>query len=281
MVAITKLLKKGGSRFKYVETFQVVCDNPKELEAFLSLKTAEQDGMNNENFVHVALTRLPRFQRDCVIKANVSGTLFLKNELKAMTTLRNYPHVVQYICSFECLDDKRRWKRALNTSQFACDPNGKHSITFIVMEYIKYGDVSKLLAKPISKQQIYSLFMQTIFILYELGKVYCILHGDLHTGNILVKKTKQKTITYMGKYNVDIIGYRLVFVDFGRCVRLKKPHSTDHILSDIVLCLDIFRNYIRDRHPNLSERLKPLLHQDVAGVNFHRFIQDITNAFHL
>jgi serine/threonine protein kinase len=280
MVKVTKLLKNGGSRFHDVETFRVIYNNPSEFEMFLSLKNAEQDGMHDDDFVHVAVSRLPRLKKkECVIKANMSNTLFLKNELKAMRLLQNYPHVVQYLCHFECKDDKNRWKKDLGTEQFACDPNGTQNITFIVMEYIKYGRISKLLKDDLSNEVLSSLFLHTAYLLYELGKVYKISHGDLNTGNILIKRTKKKSIHFMNKFEVKTFGYKIVFVDFGRSYISKSSQHTENILTDITTVLDIYRNYIRDKNDDLSKSLEPILLQDVSQVKFKDFIESIKTCF--
>jgi serine/threonine protein kinase len=277
---VSKLTKTGGSRFHDVESFRIVCNDPSELEMFLSLKNANDEGLHNDEFVHVALSNMPRFRKQCVIKTNVSGTLFLKNELRAMRLLNEYPHVVQYLCHFECKDNKERWRDNLHTSRFACEANGNDMLTFIVMEYIKYGSIFKLLErKPMNKEVLYSLCLQTIYILYDLGKTYNISHGDLHTGNILIKKTKKRFMTIMNRFKIPLFGYRVVFVDFGRSYITKKPQRTSDILNDITIVLDVYRNYMKEDFPEIFNNLRNVLHQDVGNVSFGSFVEQIKECF--
>lgn len=143
MIRVDKLKKTGGSRFHELETFRVVCTDPNELEMFLSLQNSNTEGMDIESFVHVAVARMPRFSKQCVIKTNVTTSLVLQRELQAMQLLQNYPYVVQYLCHFTCIDDKKRWKHNLRQTQFACDPSGKKNLTFTVMEYVRKSENNK------------------------------------------------------------------------------------------------------------------------------------------
>jgi serine/threonine protein kinase len=279
MSSIIKLQKTGGSRFPDVETFRVVCNDPSEVELFFSLKDAREDGFTDEEFVHVAKGKLLRFQKSCIVKVNASNSKFLFQELKALNLLLAYPHVVQYLCHFTCKDHTRKWKNKLNAQTFACDPSGKRSLTFIVMEYIKFGSINKLLKESTSKELLLSLFLQTAMIMLELGKLYNILHGDLHTGNILIKKSKKKYFTYMRKYKIPLFGYRVVLIDFGRSKIYKSTLADADILDDIAIVFEIYRNHIKYRFRNLSECLSKILLQDLLTISFDSFLNQIIQCF--
>ena len=81
------------------------------------------------------------------------------------------------------------------------------------------------------------------------------LHGDLHLGNILFKKTKMRTITYsssnLGEFPIETGGYKVVIMDFEKSAYssglLRRPSEyawlssatlrIPHSLSDMfVLC---------------------------------------------
>lgn len=284
MITSIKLKKTGGSRFENVDTYKVVCDSPNELEIYSTLKSAEDDGSDDSNFVHVGLARMLRLKRQCVIKVNSSHNIFLDREMKALQLLQNYPHVVQYLCHFTCKDNKQRWKKVLQTSQFACDRNGTSNLTFVVMEYLKDGSIRDLLRNPdLTLEHMQSLFLQTAFILYELGKTYHVSHGDLHTGNVLLKKTKKNTLRFLKNYDhhhdVHVFGYKVVLVDFGRGRIFSHPCETDDILNDIAIVFQTYINNIQDIHQELSSKLMNVINKDFSDTDFFVFMQQIRQCF--
>lgn len=108
MVQILRLRKTGGSRLENVDTYRVACKHPKDIVAMLTYKSSMDDGSDDDTFVHVALAKLIKFNKHCVMKVFVSNTLPLKREMEALQHLENNSHVVQYVFHFSCNDHKSR-----------------------------------------------------------------------------------------------------------------------------------------------------------------------------
>ena len=98
----------------------------------------------------------------------------LLTELELLQALKNYKNVVQY-----SNDDVRRWKLRITNPIIPCN-NGTNPMTFIVMEYIKNGDLETFLKSHLSLQQLKSLFLQTAYVFMELGFIYNVHHGDVN-----------------------------------------------------------------------------------------------------
>ena len=113
-------------------------------------------------------------------------------EIELLKTLNNYKHVVQYICHISCNDYIKQWYKEIIKPITPCQVDNGDSLTFIVMEYIKDGDLIDFFNKSPTLQQLESLFFQTAYIFMEIGFTYNIYHGDVNSGNILLKKTSQK-----------------------------------------------------------------------------------------
>lgn len=209
------LKKGGGSRFKDVDTYKVVCSKPSEyIEIARSLKSAD---------AHVAIANLRSFKKQSVVKVLSSKNKHARKEIDILQRLKNFHHVVQYLCSFQCYDSKTRWMTPLETPTTACitSKKDKQKLTFIVMEYIENGDLVAFLQDPRrTANELLSFLLQSCLVIATLGYKYNISHGDLNSGNILVRKTNKETTYFIHskrktKIEIKTYGFMPVFLDFG------------------------------------------------------------------
>lgn len=260
MFSISKLPKRKKSRLDTQDTYKVVCQHPDKyvrVRPGSTLKSARSavgsgDGIND--FVHVAIGFLKKFKKTCVIKVHFSDSIFTKRELEIANRLKESPFVVKHICSYTCLDDKNRWMDKLpdiGKGMQTCledKENGKDKLTFIIMEYIENGDVCAFIQKA-SIQEIKALFLMTAVAIIDMAK-YRVVHGDLHSGNILLKFEEPRdskttvTISSTRAYTFNTYGIHPLFIDFGRSHVYESKISQRNVVEDILTMFTVFKNNV-------------------------------------
>lgn len=226
------LNKRAGARFLDVPTYKISCEN-KDLKTIESLKSAEEV----VEFTHVIKHKLP-----VVVKIHDADSNFADNEIKCLKTLSRFKYAVQYLCDFECYDDKSRWMNKLKKKTKFC-VHSKDKLRFIVMEYIEGGDLYAYLeSKDKPQKELFSFLMQIALVICILATKYHIYHGDLNTGNILIERTAENTIDYrlLGKkYRVETYGVYPKFIDFGRSGFYDERFEDKDILEDVYLIFNV------------------------------------------
>ena len=198
-----------------------------------------------------------------------------------MTQLSDYRNIVQFVCTFNCKGQKEMFmKKIKQPIQEVCSDDGDVDLTFIVMEYIVNGDIEKILNLR-NTEKLRSLVLQTALIIIELGTLYHVFHGDLNSGNILVKSTNKKEMKYIvyGKeYIVQTIGIRPVFIDFGRG-GFYDPRSKNkrNIIEDILTVLLVFSSYVII--PELKDRMRDVASRYAKSTKVDNLLLDIYNIF--
>jgi serine/threonine protein kinase len=214
------LSKTGGAGLRKVVTYRLACEE-KDVTGIKSLKTGEETMYGD--FGHVLQARLGNLKEPVIIKvfsaSNFSKPL-LDTELEVLKRLRGthfQRNLARYICDFSCLDDERRWNDSIERNRRLCIENGHDELHFVVMEYIPSGDVMEFV-KTANLKQVKSFLTQLVLTYADLMMNFTLLHNDVHSGNILVRKTIRKTASYhlAGKlYRVKTEGVMPVLVDFG------------------------------------------------------------------
>lgn len=281
----TYLTKKAGARFKDVDTYKVSCDNPTESFTILkSLKAAEDVGSGINEFVHVLIANIKKnttTNTTCVIKVHRADNLFVDREIKILQALQTYKNIVQYICHFECNNDIQIFMKPLGKHKPSlCNEKEDIKMKFIVMEYIHNGDIEPYL-KSQNVHTLKSIILQSALIIIELGHLHNIYHGDINSGNILIKSTHKSKLTYdvFGKqYHVTTSGVRPVFIDFGRGgfydTRSKNKRN---IVDDILIMLMVFSNYISI--DGMKDKIKHIVAAYERSSNIHKLLIDIETMF--
>ena len=286
-MTIQYLKKKGGARLKHVDTYKVICDDTSKFSCITSFMNGHESNSGNNEFSHIALAKYNKKDK-FVIKVLSSECVYLQREIEILKTLQTYKHVVQYICHISCNDNRPRWIKNIDKPITPCS-QGKDPLTFIVMEYIENGGISEFLESSPTLQEIKSIFFQTTYILMELGFTYKIHHGDINSGNILLKNTKiNKTLTFniLGEiYKVESQGFRVVLIDFGRGY-FYSNHSQKSILvnvfEEIVAAFDIYTRYISNT--KLKKKIKAILQEYMVSkkiYNISDFLDMVESMFYL
>lgn len=264
---LTLLPKKGGARMHDVSTYHVLCTDPnKHLTPRKTLKPGNELGSSPDAFVHVLLAKT-RDKQEVVVKVHEAGTLFIAKELSLMQRLAECKYAVRYICDFKCVDDKKRWMEELRGGQNLCKPDGPHNLHFIVMEYVRNGDLREFLETNTNADALRSLCLQTALALLEMGTVYKVSHGDINSGNILVYKTTKALMTFRvfdKVYKVQSCGFYPVFIDFGRGGLYEATSKNlRYIVDEVLIALSMYNSWIK------NNEVKMRLQDIILTINNH------------
>lgn len=128
------------------------------------------------------------------------------------------PTFIKFNCLFSCLDNFSELK---NTTKTVCKKEGE-PVSIILMPYIEEERIELWkwvrnnfdLMKNVMKHVFLSLF-------YAKQKIGFI-HGDLHLGNVLLKKSNRKEITYGDYGSLQVLGLMPVIMDFDKSNFLEK-----------------------------------------------------------
>lgn len=280
------LSKKGGSRLRDVRTYKIECES-NQMKAIQSLKAANE--LPESDFTHVALSKLKSLSKPIIVKMHEAGSPFATTELNILKILMNTPierNIVKYLCDFTCEDDKSRWEFNIKQHQKFCPPTlpqgTKTSLHFIALEYIPNGDIVDFFKSNPSPQQLSSLFVQCALTIIDLGKTYKIRHGDLYSGNILIKRTSKKLLVYSlneTPHSVETHGIIPVFIDFGRGSQGLHVRKRE-IMDDIMKLFYVYSNWLDDA--SLKTKVREFVSKEYAikrSTGWESFVDKIKELF--
>ena len=136
---------------------------------------------------------------------------------------------IRYLCTFPCFDDTaKKAPKTKNgdrpkpfTKNICQAPHTKENLqNVLVMPYIQGGSIENYVFTQDNIQLLQSLLAHTIMSLTVAYDRIQFIHGDLHLGNILFKKTTKTEITYSIRGSEPIVlptvGYKVVIMDFEK-----------------------------------------------------------------
>lgn len=255
----TYLPKTGGARMRDVHTIKLCQEN--KLLGYHSIKSAEETGLKEDEFVHVILSQLKDHEFPVIVKIHDENSMYTKNELRYLKKMRNFENSVEMICHFSCMDHKPRWlSRVADKSVKFCN-NKNDLLHFFVLEYIENGDISQFF-QTTESVKIMSFIIQTALAIMIMGVHYKTCHGDLNSGNILAATTQISRMSYSlfdKEYRVKTFGTMPKFIDYGRS---HKPSDNIAIMDQVIICLSILVNHIAPPVSSLKQKLRDFLHQE-------------------
>jgi DNA replication protein DnaD len=93
---------------------------------------------------------------------------------------------------------------------------------YLVNEVANYGTLQKWINKPRSRKEMLSMTFQVFVGLYSMKHQFNMIHGDLHSENVLVISSRERRTTYSEyilnntSYYIPDNGYQFLIADFGR-----------------------------------------------------------------
>lgn len=125
------------------------------------------------------------------------------------------PNFIKYYCSFTCSDDVKKFIN-MKAPEYICGRDGD-IMGYIVMPLYREGSVTDYRWVEKKIKILKSVVKQTILALASAFIRLGFVHEDLHTGNILVRKTKKTEINYPDiDLKVPTEGMFTIVMDFQR-----------------------------------------------------------------
>lgn len=249
---------------KNVQTFRASCAAGDKTGATAWLIATETlkgpDEAAYDAFVHVMKGLLHR--SPVVIKLQDVGHLSEREaRIAALLTRHAPPNVIVPICEFKCKNDLIEWKRPLTSAKQFCSGNTDTTSVF-VMEYIPHNLIEFLSTTSVTASVYRSILKQLGFALANLHVGLKITHGDIGSGNLMIKITEPpRTIHYTinGEvYSVDTLGYEPILIDFQRSYRYSGQTDYGILADEIAMTFDVIVRWAKDPPFSLTGVLEEL-----------------------
>jgi serine/threonine protein kinase len=241
-----------GGRITKIDTFYTCCNEKiREDAEWIINKSIQSLDETTYGFAIVGLSEL--LQKPVIIKMMLNDPQG-RREVKTQRFFKLHPHrnIVQGICEFKCLDSPIRWKVDLKKPKKLCHPREQSEskeFIVIVQEYIQKGDLESQY-KEWNYDQWKSLFLQTLFAIFELFEQYGFTYGDWKLRNILLDETIDKRVVYNAFGREWIVentyGLSPVFTDFSLC-EFEENKKSRYLAYQISFCIDMYGRACPDK----------------------------------
>ena len=199
----TATSRKTSYKFKLNCQSKLTTDNPTTKDWLTVIKHISDEHpvlkgvLEKRKEVVVKYGKPSDIQKDYVIAESLSG---LSNFLK-------------YYCTFTCEDDLSDLRRR----PYLCDPSAiaKQPYGFIVMPYFPLGSMMEYRWDRGNFELMKSTVKQVCFAMLQAFEKHGMVHRDLHTGNVMLRRTKKVSVTY-GSRALPTAGMYPIIIDFGR-----------------------------------------------------------------
>lgn len=143
--------------------------------------------------------------------------------------LLDIPNFIRYFCLIKCNDDIKNIINNKNTiSNYKICHYGDNQIGILVMKEYDLGSIDNYIWNENNFELLKNIIKQVIFsIIYAYNKKGFI-HGDLHTGNILLKPKRNCLIKYENK-TLNLYDLEVVIMDFEKSKLQQKNKMSDLI----------------------------------------------------
>jgi serine/threonine protein kinase len=251
-VPFTHHERMDGGRITNIDTFYACCSENIITDAeWIINKSIQSLDETSYGFAIVGLSEL--LQTPVIVKIMLNDPQG-RREVKTQRFFKVHPHrnIVQGICEFKCLDSPIRWKVDLKRPKKLCHPRKQSEskeFIIIIQEYIQKGDLESGY-KEWNYGQWKSLFLQTLFAIFELFEQYGFTYGDWKLRNILLDETIDKRVVYnaFGKEWIveNTYGLSPVFTDFSLC-EFEENKKSRYLAYQISFCIDMYGRACPDK----------------------------------
>ena len=127
------------------------------------------------------------------------------------------PNFIKFFCIFTCNDSfDQVLHQNYSSRPYICKgPNVNTKIACIIMPYCNLGSMNSYRWKKHQVDEFKNILKQICFALYIAYINTGFVHSDLHSGNVLLRHTKKKNITYED-VSLDIHNKYALIMDFQK-----------------------------------------------------------------
>lgn len=140
------------------------------------------------------------------------------------------PNFLKYLCCFACDDtihDINRRNFAVHN--FICKGPGD-KVGIMVMPYYALGSLDQYVWNRSNFHVLQNVLHQVAFAILYAYERFSFVHGDLHLGNVLLRASKKRAITY-GQRSLRVLGLYPIVMDFGRSYRAE--NATNRVYEEL------------------------------------------------
>ena len=162
-----------------------------------------------------------------VLKFGILGSI--EKEYYISQELLDIPNFIRYFCLIKCNDNIKNIINNKNTiSNYKMCHYGNNQIGILVMKEYNLGSIDNYIWNENNFELLKNVIKQVVFsVIYAYNKKGFI-HGDLHTGNILLKPKRNCVINYENK-TLNLNDLEVVIMDFEKSKLQQKNKITDLI----------------------------------------------------
>lgn len=184
------------------------------------------------------------------------GSSILKTEYEFGSMLKklHIPTFIHFFCLFHCKDN---FQSINANTKVLCKKYGKDTINVIVMPNIELGTIDNSTYKwnrdnfDVLKNVLKHITASLLYAHKEIG----FIHNDLHLGNIMLKKTTRKEISYGEFGSLECMGIIPIIMDFDKSIiqennfsmlydKLQTTMEYMAPLTDIKINMNLVVNYL-------------------------------------
>jgi len=219
-----------GKNDKYYIDCNRYEENPDSIEIKTLIKNTKKTDVTI--LQAIASDETIKNHHDVVVKISRNKTkkeYMAQKEYKIGERLNQIPGFIKYICLFACFDDTNTnfetievGEESISIKTKICNANEKIMENWkyvLIMPYIKEGSLENYNWTIEKREILKNVIIQTVLSLAIAFEKVGFVHNDLHWGNVLIKKTKKKNITYeftKEKRIQPIHGYKVLIMDFEK-----------------------------------------------------------------
>ena len=225
MARLVKHRHASGNDSKYYIQCQHWSDDSSSIEVNELIKT-------NTN---IAILRaiatddtIRKNNRHIVVKIGRESTHMIEHEYDIGLRLHWFSGFIKFLCLFPCFDDTSKKNtetkedeapRPMNTPICQANSNRENRKQVLVMPYIHDGSLLQYNWTSKTTDLLKCLLVHTMLSLANAFVHTGFLHGDIHWGNVLFKRTTQQHIIYdiqLEPNKVPTCGFKVVIMDFEK-----------------------------------------------------------------
>lgn len=182
---------------------------------------------HSEQALILKLKALYECEINVVLKFGVLESI--EKEYYTSEELLEIPNYIRYFCSIKCNDNIKNIINNKNTiSNYKMCHYGDKQIGILVMKEYNLGSIDNYIWNENNIELLKNVIKQVIFSTIYAYEKKGFIHGDLHSGNVLLKPKRKCIINYETKI-LNINDLEVVIMDFEKSKLEQKNKITDLI----------------------------------------------------
>lgn len=153
----------------------------------------------------------------------------IEKEYYISQELLDMPNFIRYFCLIKCNDNIKNIINNKNTiSNYKICYYGENQIGILVMKEYNLGSIDNYIWNEYNFELLKNVIKQVVFAIIYSYETKGFIHGDLHSGNILLKPKRNNEIIYNNK-KLMLNDLEVVIMDFEKSKLQQKNKITDLI----------------------------------------------------